>query len=426
MWADNAYYLPNYLARAKLCYTNTPSRTSTRAPGVIQSCLATGILLERVSIELGKSFAEVQQKNFIQDGLTTILGQVVENCTLNRVWNTLVNRSHYQERLQSVQNFNAQNLWRKRGISIYPVKYGIGWAGYNAGVQLGVTQADGTVTISHTGTEIGQGINTKVAQTVAYELGIDLSFIRVVQTSTERISNGGVTGGSGTSETCCQAAIKACRSLNSRLLPYRNADPNLSWVELLHTIDYHVSLNVEGWFSPDQNPNEQPFQYFVYGACVSEVELDVLSGEANILSSEIVYDCGRSLNQAVDIGQIEGGFIMGLGYLTSERVEFDDNGLLQSIGSWEYKPPLAQDIPSIFNVTLLAKAANKQGILRSKAVGEPSLVLSHSIYFALKNAILSARADAGVTEYFDVDAPMTIDVRQLSSLVVPNRFMMPI
>jgi xanthine dehydrogenase molybdopterin-binding subunit B len=203
------------------------------------------------------------------------------------------------------------------------VKYGIGWNGYNAGIRIGVRGVDGTVTIAHSGCEIGQGINTKMAQAVAYELGIDMSLIRVTSTSTEKISNGGVTGGSGTSEVIVQAAINACDTLNNRLDPYRSgakkaatrgsrgsgrvsAAPETAtedWIALLQSLPYDVSLNVEGWYSPVSNPNGQEFQYFVYGAAVTEVEVDVLSGDVMVLSSEIVYDCGQSLNPAVDIGK---------------------------------------------------------------------------------------------------------------------------
>jgi xanthine dehydrogenase/oxidase len=145
----------------------------------------------------------------------------------------------------------------------------------------------------------------------------------------------------------------------------------------------------------------------------------------NVLSSEIVYDCGRSLNPAVDIGQIEGGFVMGLGYFLQEKMEYDSNGLLESIGSWEYKPPLAQDIPALFNITLISDSPNAAGILRSKAVGEPCIILSNSVYFATKKAIMGARADAGCTSFCDLDIPMTVDVRQKASMVSPDRFIMP-
>jgi xanthine dehydrogenase/oxidase len=281
--------------------------------------------------------------------------------------------------------------------------------------------------------EIGQGINTKVVQAVAMALGIDLSLIRVEKTSTDAVVNGGCTGGSGTSEVVVQAALNACKNLNDRLAPYRQVkskkDTKMNsdeWISLLQSLPFEVSLNVEGWFSPNDNPNHQVFQYFVYAACVTEVEFNVLSGEVHVLACEIVYDCGRSLNPAIDIGQIEGGLLMGIGYFFQEKVSYTQgSGLLKTVGTWEYKPPMAQDIPSVLNVTLIANDYNTEGILGSKAVGEPPYVVSNSAYFALKQAIASARSDAGVSGYYDLPVPATVDVRQSASLVSSGRFLMP-
>jgi xanthine dehydrogenase/oxidase len=444
-WADNAYYFPNYCADATICYTNTPGRTSMRCPGVVQTSFCTELVVERVAVELGLSITAVQQRNFISDGKMAVCGQVITDCTLPTVWSTMLQRSRYDSRLNLIAQYNARNLWRKRGISVCPVKYGMGWNGYNAGVKVGVNQADGTVNISHSGCEIGQGINTKAAQAVAMALGIDIKLIRVGSTDTDRITNGGCTGGSGTSEVIVQAALNACQVLNDRLAPYRessgfgahrqrkgahsasSSSSTADWVALLSTLPYDVSLNAEGWYSPNENPNGQVFQYFVYAACVTEVELDVLSGEVHVLASEIVYDCGQSLNPAVDIGQIEGALVAALGYFLTERVEYDaDNGQLLTNGTWEYKPPLSQDIPAVMNVTLLRNKYNESGILGSKAVGEPPFVIANSVYFALKMAIASARADAGAgAGFFPMEVPATIDVRQQASLVTPSRFYMP-
>jgi xanthine dehydrogenase/oxidase len=436
-WADNAYHLPNYLARVTLCYTNTPPRTYARAPGLVQSCLATSVLIDRIATELRlKNSMIIQSRNFFETGNTTITGQPIgDTSNLYRCWETLLRRSRYSERFLEIEKWNEKNLWRKRGIAIEPMKYGIGYAFYNAGCEIGIFKSDGTVTVCHNGIEMGQGINTKVAQVISSALGVDLSFIRVTTSSTTRVANGGTTGGSGTSEVCCRAALIACEILNTRLLPFRQQSSapsstppssSSSWLELLSQLPPDISLNATGWYSPESNPNQEEFQYYVWGACVSEISYDVLTGMAHVVSSEIIYDCGLSLNPYVDLGQIEGAFVMGLGYLLQERVDYDDNGMLESLGSWEYKPPLAQDIPSIFNVTLLSAAPNKAGILRSKAVGEPAIVLANSLYFATKMAIQSCRVDAGAPEYFSVDAPLTIDIRQQASLVSPSRFLMPL
>lgn len=446
LWADNAYYLPNYVATLKLCYTNTPARTSMRAPGVVQSCFFTEAIVESVANGLGLPLNVVQERNFLANGLTTINGQEITNCTLQSVWSKAMSRSHYQQRYQQITNFNAQNLWRKRGIACCPAKYGMGWGGYNAGVRIGVRNSDGCVVVTHSGTEIGQGINTKVAQAVAMALGIDLSLIKVERTSSHAITNGGVTGGSATSEVMVQAALNACATLNSRLDPYRPAPssrratngsaqkkrftdqiPTSDWINLLSSLPSDVSLNVEGWYSPTENPNGQVFQYYVYAACVSEIELNVLTGEVHILASELVYDCGSSLNPAIDIGQIEGAFVTGLGWFFHERVEYTSgSGMLKSIGTWEYKPPLSHDIPSLFNVTLIKNAFNTDGILGSKAVGEPPMITCNSAYFATKMAISSARRDAGVTDpNFELKVPCTVDLRQQACLVTPQRLVLP-
>ena len=157
-WADNAYYIPNYLAVAKVAYTNTAPRTSMRAPGVVQACFATEMVIERIAYELNIPVTDVQQRNFIQNGQTTIIEQPIVDCTMQTVWDTALKRTGYATRMELVKAYNTKNVWRKRGISIVPVKYGIGWNGYNAGIRIGVRQQDGTVTIAHSGCEIGQGI----------------------------------------------------------------------------------------------------------------------------------------------------------------------------------------------------------------------------------------------------------------------------
>lgn len=471
-WADNAYFFPNYQGIAKICYTNTPPRTSMRAPGVVQTCLFTEMMMERIASELKVPLNIIQQRNFIGDGKKAICGQVITDCTLPTVWSTLMERSCYDSRLAICNQYNDHNLWRKKGIAITPVKYGMGWSGYNAGVQLGVDSNDGTVVICHSGCEIGQGINTKAAQAVAMALGIELSLVRVLSTSTDRVVNGGCTGGSGTSEVIVQAALNACQTLNNRLDPYRKASSSPSpvssslhrmstdeWVSLLSSLPSSVSLNTEGWYSPDSNPNGQFFQYFVYAALVTELELDVLSGEVHVKSAEMVYDCGQSLNPAIDIGQIEGAVVMALGYFLTERMTYHPStASLLTTGTWDYKQPLLQDIPGVINITLLKNKYNVSGILGSKAVGEPPYIVSNSIYFALKMAIRSARMDAVlmkqrhhqqqqqqmmmsmttttnnnddvsvgemVSDVFELDVPATIDTRQLSCLVTSDRFVMP-
>lgn len=252
--------------------------------------------------------------------------------------------------------------------------------------------------------------------------------IRVVPTRTDVIVNGGMTGGSATSETVCQAAINACDTLNKRMSLFKRKDPDATWLELLSSVSSKgISLNAEGWYSPPLlQGGLTAFTYYVWAAAMTEVEMDVLTGQITVLASHIVYDCGISLNPAVDIGQIEGAFIMGLGYFTTEEVVFDqDTGRLLTEGTWEYKPPMALDIPLDFSVTLLDDAPNENGIMRSKATGEPPYIISSSIFFALRQAITSSRDDA--TEgspgefYYDLPANATVSVRHDKCLISPRR-----
>lgn len=434
-WADNAYYFPNYTANAALYKTNTPARTSMRAPGVLQSCLATEMVMEHVASSLDMPLSFVQEANFIQPGQLTITGQPIPSpSSLSNVWNMAKDRSLFQQRLAACQQFNAANIFTKRGIAMAPVKYGIGWNGYNAGCVLMVSSTDGMVTVKHSGCEVGQGINTKVAQAVAMALSIPLSMVAVAWTSTSNVANGGCTGGSSTSEVTVQAAVNAAAVLITRLDAYRGSNGKSKtsamteedWTKLISSVPTDVSLTAEGWYSPSSNPNGQEWQYFVYAACAVEVELDVLTGRLHVLSTEMVYDCGASLNPAVDCGQIEGALVLTLGYFFSERVRYDDrSGMLKTPGTWEYKPPLAADIPSSLRLTLIADSYNSTGILGSKAVGEPPMIVANAAYLALKMAISASRADAGVTGHFDLAVPATIEQRQAACLVHAGRFVIP-
>jgi len=440
LWADNAYYFENYCATAYLCKTNLPTNTSMRAPGVVQSSLATELIVERVAFELGLPVTQVQELNFYQDGDKTPYRKTIEDSTLPTVWGMLKENANYDQRLQEAEAFNETYLWKKRGVSITPVKYGIAWSGYDGGVVVNINNSDGTVLVRHSGCEIGQGLSTKLAQVVAYELGVDMSTVKVNPTRTDVISNGGMTGGSATSEVICQAAINACKTLNDRMNPQRLINPDATWLELLSAVNGRgVSLNSEGWFSPTMKQQGGTFAYYVWAAALTEVELDVLTGEITVTASHIVYDCGISLNPAIDIGQIEGAFIMGLGYFTTENVVHDqETGQLLTEGTWEYKPPMALDIPLDFSVTLLDNSPNNNGILRSKATGEPPYIIANSIYFALRMAISASRDDASslsskrneeeeddlvdmVNYYFDMQASATIDVRHNKCLVSPRR-----
>jgi xanthine dehydrogenase/oxidase len=411
-WADNAYYFPNYASTSQVVCTNLPPNTSMRAPGVVQSQFATESMIGAVADSLGLAAEEVQQRNFYTQGQTTPYGQQLKYFSLPAVWKGLKESGNGTMDVAGMRAdaaaFNKGNRWRKRGVSMTPVKYGIGLSGYSMGCTARAF-ADGTVQITHGGCEIGQGIHVKVAQAAAYAIGCKLDLISVEATNTDQVANSTGTGGSGTSESCCNAALVCCGNLMKQMAPYMAAAGN-DWVKACGAA-YASSagkgaLSAEGWSAPSEQPGNT-FTYFVYAAAVSEVEVDILTGEHTVLSSSINYDCGKSLNPAVDIGQIEGAFIMALGYFTSEQVVNDSKGLLLSSGTWEYKPPSAFDIPLKFNVSFLRDAPNPVGVLGSKAVAEPPYALGNSVFFAMKEAIRAARVDGGKAPLFELAHPAT-------------------
>jgi xanthine dehydrogenase/oxidase len=290
----------------------------------------------------------------------------------------------------------------------------MGISGYWEAVLIHICAPDGTVMLTHGGTEVGQGINTKVMQAVAKELAIPMDLIVTTTCSTEKVPNFTLTGGSGTSETVCRAAIDACQQLNARLQPVKDANPGVEWAELIAIANnLQVNLSVTGHTPPPITTDI--FSYYVWCASFSEVEIDVLTGEIEILRTDIVYDGGQSLNPLIDIGQIEGAFVQGIGFFITEDAIINKEGRLVNNGTWDYKPPGSKDIPISFNVTFLKDVPNdaKDNVLGSKASGEPPFMTSCSVYFAVKDAIAAARREVGATGAFPLPVPATtVDIQQ--------------
>eukprot|EP01099_Mayorella_cantabrigiensis_P001300 TRINITY_DN1561_c0_g1_i1.p1 TRINITY_DN1561_c0_g1~~TRINITY_DN1561_c0_g1_i1.p1 ORF type:complete len:805 (-),score=201.37 TRINITY_DN1561_c0_g1_i1:192-2579(-) len=427
---DNAYKWPNYKVEAKICKTNLPAMTSVRGPGWVPAVYVSEHIMEHIASYLNNASLpayKIKSKNFYQEGDKTPDGATVSYCNLQNVWNQLIESSDYENRLIDINNYNASNYWSKKGLSIVPVK----WSVYTQGAYhtaLLCVYGDGTVNICHSGVEIGQGIDIKVLQTAAYELGIDISLIKIAENSTLTAPNGGATGGSTTSELCCQAVATACKTLLKRLAPVRTiieqqryaewlkgtSDEKINkdkgrlkpgydastWQEAIkQAITLGIDLQVIGTVYPGDGAQGAMVQYFSYCAVVNQVHVDVLSGRVDIERCDILYDCGTSMNPTIDIGQIEGGFVYGLGYYLSEELLYDSKtGQLTTDGTWEYKPPSAMDIPIDFRVALLKNSPNPNGFLSSKAVGEPPLGLSCSVVFALQQAIGSARSQFTSTQ----------------------------
>lgn len=284
----------------------------------------------------------------------------------------------------------------------------------NQGSALIHIYPDGSVLLSHGGTEMGQGLHTKMIQVAARALNINADFIHIAETATDRVPNTIATAASLGSDLNGMAVLYACEKILKRVQPIREKNPNDTWPQLAQkAFMERISLSATGhYLTPDIGYNMDTnqgmaFNYFTYGAACSEVEIDCLTGDHQVIRTNIVMDLGSSLNPAIDIGQIEGGFMQGYGLYTMEEMIYFPDGTVFSRGPGVYKIPGFADTPGEFNVSLLKGAPNPRAVYSSKAVGEPPLFLASSIFFAIKEAIKEARKEEGLTGYFDLFAPAT-------------------
>ncbi|DBA00719.1 TPA: hypothetical protein N0F65_001190 [Lagenidium giganteum] len=419
-WSDSAYHTPSFHCRSLLYLTNTQTCTSLRAPGVPQSLVLVEAALDHVARTLNVPLQWVQERNMYKENDVTPFNQKLVDVKLGEVWNRLLATSKLEQRQKDVAVFNTNNKWKKRGIAVTPTKYGMTYSGRRDGTAIDVFASDGTVILWHSGCEIGQGIHTKAAQACAYKLGIPLDMMKVRPTSTDKTPNGEATGGSSTSESVVQSVVACCEELLTLIKPYEKKNDWVGSVKAAN--DKGVRLFACAQPVHTVEHKDDVFDYFVYAGACSEVEVDILTGEINILSSEIVYDCGISLNPAIDIGQIEGGFLMGIGLYMEEEVAYaPESGELLTNGTWEYKLPCARDIPEKLKVTLLPNDMARRGVLSSKATGEPPYALACSVYFAAKNAIRSSRHERGITDFFHLKIPASVAERQQAAKIDPER-----
>jgi xanthine dehydrogenase large subunit len=433
--ADNAYFVPDVTVVSHRCKTNTPSNTAFRGFGGPQGMMAIEQVIDEVARHLGRDPLEVRKANLygVAERNVTHYGMKLEDNVLPALLEELERTSDYAARRAEVAHHNAASPWRKRGLALTPVKYGISFTSkmLNQAGALVHVYADGSVHLNHGGVEMGQGLFTKVAQVVADELGVPLDRVRTRATSTEKVPNTSPTAASSGSDLNGKAALAAARTLRGRLAAVaaerlggdardavfsggrvrigRRAIPFAELAALAH--QERVSLSATGFYRTPKlefDPKRQrgrPFLYFAYGAAVSEVEVDVLTGEYEVRRVDVLHDCGRSLNPAIDRGQIEGGFVQGMGWLTSEELWWDAAGRLRTHSPSTYKIPTCRDVPADFRVAIYARGRNREATVhRSKAVGEPPLMLAISVFHALRDAIaavgehrLSPRLDAPAT-----------------------------
>ena len=432
--ADNAYYLPNAVLRSHPLKTNTVSNTAFRGFGGPQGMLGGERIIEDIAYALGKDPLDIRKANFygIDERNVTPYHQTVTDNILERLVGELEQSSEYAARRQAVLEFNKKNPLIKRGIALTPVKFGISFTAtwYNQAGALVHVYNDGSIHLNHGGTEMGQGLNTKVAQVVADEFQLDLDQVKITETHTGKVPNTSATAASSGSDLNGMAAQNACQQIKDRLIEfgaeYYQADKNqISFVtnhvkiadRLVPFAEFikaaymaRVQLSAAGFYkTPDIHWDRdagkgRPFYYFSYGASVSEVIVDTLTGEYQVDRVDILHDVGSSLNPAIDKGQIEGGFIQGMGWLTTEELWWDKAGRLRTHAPSTYKIPLASDMPRIFNVEIANWSTNpERTIRRSKAVGEPPLMLAMSVHEALSMAAASV-ADYKIAPRMDTPA----------------------
>ncbi|XP_078099993.1 aldehyde oxidase 6 [Sander vitreus] len=413
---DNAYNIPNLRGRGAACRTNLPSNTAFRGFGVPQSIMVLENMLNDVAMVLGRPADQIREINMYQGPSVTHYGLEFSPENLWRCWDQCKEKSDYAARRRAADHFNQDNRWKKRGMAIVPIKYGIAFAEsfLNQAAALVHVYKDGSVLVSHGGTEMGQGLHTKMQQVASRELGIPPSKIYISETSTNTVPNTCPSAASYGTDANGMAVRNACQTLYQRLEPIRQKNPKGSWESWVKAAFLDkISLSATGFYrGPDlymdwDKMAGRPYAYFTFGACFCEVELDCLTGDYRAVRTDIVMDIGRSVNPSMDIGQIEGAFLQGLGLYTLEELKFSPSGLLYTRGPSQYKIPAVCDVPLRFNVYLLPDSHNPHAIYSSKGIGEPSLFLGSSVFFAIKDAVAAARSESGLVGPFPLDSPAT-------------------
>ncbi len=442
--ADNAYYIPHIHVEGKAWKTNLPSNTAFRGFGGPQGMAVIENAIDRMARYLKKDAAQLRYLNFygIHQRNTTHYEQLVEDNRLYTLWDQIIASSDYPKRRDKINGFNQKSRYVKRGLALTPVKFGISFTTSflnQAGALINIYQ-DGTVLVNHGGTEMGQGLHVKMLQVAATELGVSPGNIKVNATNTSKVPNTSATAASSGSDLNGMAIKNAAEKLKSRLAPLAasellkrkdgkmvadsstvffendfvffrdNPEHRITFKELI-SLAYlaQVSLSATGFYkTPDIHFDKglgrgKPFHYYAFGMAVAEVEVDMLTGHHKILRTDILHDAGKSINPNVDMGQVEGAFIQGVGWCTTEVIKWNEQGVMLNHSPDTYKIPSVQDIPEDFRVKLLEGVPNPNTIKQSKAVGEPPFMLCFSVWLAIKDAI-SALANHEVEPDFALPA----------------------
>jgi xanthine dehydrogenase large subunit len=453
--AENAYFIPNVKIIGNAYRTNLPSNTAFRGFGGPQGMAVIETAIDKIARFLKKDASEIRKLNFygIHERNNTPYGETILNNRLHIMFDKIVESSDYSARRKTINSFNKVNEFVKRGISLTPVKFGISFttAFLNQAGALVNIYNDGTIAVNHGGTEMGQGLNSKILGIAASELGVSSEIIKINATNTSKVPNTSATAASSGSDLNGMAVKDAIDKLKSRLAAVAveelntklntnsikvdeivftdnfvsatsNPEIKLPFKELIKQAYLkQVSLSATGFYKTpgiffDRELGKgNPFYYYAYGMAVSEVKVDVLTGETKLLRADILHDVGDSLNPEIDLGQIEGGFIQGVGWVTTEEIKWDKKGHLLTHSPDTYKIPTVNDIPDKFNVELLTGYANEGSIRKSKAVGEPPIMLAFSVWLAIKDAV-SAVGDHEFEPAFSLPATAEIVLKSIEEI----------
>ena len=440
--ADNAYFLSDVEIASYRCKTNTQSHTAFRGFGGPQGVIVIEAILGDIARQLGRDAFDVRLHNLYDAdpqgprSLTHYQMRVEDNI-LHALLPTLAESADYRARQAEITDWNAGQPIIKRGLAITPVKFGISFTAtlFNQAGALVHVYTDGSVQVNHGGTEMGQGLNTKVAQIVADELGVPLARVLVTASDTSKIPNASATAASSGTDLNGRAAQYAARTVRNNLAAFvagldhcgagavdfagglvRTPKSERRWEDVVgEAFANRIQLWSDGFYRTPKIHYDKhtltgrPFYYFAYGAACTEVAVDTLTGESRVLRVDILHDVGHSINPAIDIGQIEGGFVQGMGWLTTEQLVWNDQGLLTTHAPSTYKIPTAGDIPAHLRVDLWPEANREDNVGGSKAVGEPPFMLAISVYEALRNAIAATRSGPLAQQPLALTAPATAE-----------------
>ena len=447
---DNAYYLSDVEVENYLCKTNTSTSTAFRGFGGNQGMMVIENIIDNISRHLKRDSCEIRKINFYHKNKKNIThyGMKIEDNIINEIFDKLVKKSNYKKRYSKIKKFNSKNKYKKKGIAITPVKFGISFTTIHlnqAGALVHI-YTDGSIHLNHGGIEMGQGTHTKIAQIVANSLGIPYEKIQISTTNTSKVPNTSASAASSTTDLNGAAALNAVskikfnleKFIKSKYKIFYNKEPiykdgyiifgnrSFEFNKIIQEAYLNrISLSSTGFYStPKIKFNKErfigrPFLYFCYGAAVTEVTVDVLTGENIIDRVDILHDAGNAINPALELGQIEGGFIQGQGWLTIEEVNWKPNGQITTFSPSTYKIPSVSDIPRKFNVEIYKDGKNREKVInKAKTTGEPPLMLAMSVFYAIKDAI----ASAGKYKVAPIlDAPATPEKILMSLKELKNR-----